>query len=521
MRMRAFIIFIVGLIAFCNNVVAQLTEQQQIQKLNYAYQYIRNNYVEDVSLEPLVEEAIRATLAELDPHSVYLTKEEMERARNRLSGEFAGIGIKYMMHRDTLVVRSVMDNSPAQRADILPNDRIVAVDNTSIIALDTDSIATLLKGEPNSKVKLKIARRNSPKIINLSLKRDYIDTSVISAAYRIGDVGYIAISSFSKPTASEFYDAYKNLGDIQAIVIDLRDNGGGSMSAAIDLTSLFLNKGEVMMYSAYRTREEAHVAKRDGALSDIPIVVLINESSASASEIFAGAIQDHDRGVIVGHTSYGKGLVQRIVDLKDGSGFMLTIARYKTPSGRVIQRPYNMGERRAYYEDRARYMHPDSVSHDGAPLFKTLKHGRTIYGGGGITPDVYLNNNDIALSEFVAKSLLNAAVEYSIIDYWDVADQQAILHNYPTLESFNDGYELDAHLTDIFFQTAGYTDCDITEVDRSYISTLLLAAMAEQLYGSNARHYIYGIRLDVMQQQAIDIAANNLVYNGILEDDIK
>jgi carboxyl-terminal processing protease len=255
MRMRSFCILIVSLLTLCGTAMAQLTEQQQIQKLNYVYSYIRNNYVdEDVSLEPLVEEAIRATLAELDPHSNYLTKEEMAEARNRLSGELVGIGIRYVIHNDTLVVRSVMDNSPASRVDIRPNDRIITVDNQSIVATDTKSAQALLKGEPNSNVRLQVVRRNNQKIIDIKLKREQIDTSPISAAYRVGNVGYIAISTFTKSVDKEFYAAYKELGDISALVVDLRDNGGGSLNGAIDLTSLFLEKGDIIDSQTINTR---------------------------------------------------------------------------------------------------------------------------------------------------------------------------------------------------------------------------------------------------------------------------
>ena len=230
------LIVLLSLIITTASVSAQLTEQQQIQKLNYVYSYIRNNYVDkELSLEPLVEEAIRATLAELDPHSNYLSKEEMEQLRGRIRGEQAGIGIRYLVHNDTVVVRSIIENSPAQHADIRPNDRIIAVDNRSIVAINTDSIASLLKGALNSNVKLEIVRRNTSETINIKLKRDDINLNTISASYRIGDVGYFAISSFSKATFLDFYEAYTKLGDIGSIVIDLRDNGGGSLGGVIDL----------------------------------------------------------------------------------------------------------------------------------------------------------------------------------------------------------------------------------------------------------------------------------------------
>lgn len=519
--MRAFVILVANLLLFCGSVTAQLTEQQQIQKLNYVYSYIRNNYVEDVSLEPLVEEAIRATLKELDPHSNYLTKEEMKQARNRLRGKQVGIGIKYFVHNDTVVIRSVMDNSPALRADIRPNDRIIAVDNRSIVSLNIDSIATILKGDQNSKVRLQVLRRNSPDIIDIKLRRDDIATSTISSAYRVGDVGYISVSSFSKRVDKDLYAAYEELGDIGSLIIDLRDNGGGALNGAINLTSLFLEKGDIIVSTEGKTNNTTYHKQNEGVTITLPVVVLINENSASASEIFAGAIQDHDRGVVVGHTSFGKGLIQRMIDLKDGSGFTLTIAHYKTPSGRIIQRPYDRGEREAYYTNRDRFMHPDSIAHDGVPTFKTLKYGRTIYGGGGIIPDVYISNDGVRISQIVAKSVTNAAFEHAVIDFWDMVSPEAILKEHPTVDNFSDGYNIDDYLKDIYYRTAGCDKDKLTEIDQEFINTMLLASMAEQLYASSARHYIYGLRFDQTLRRAIEIASDIATYSAILEGGVK
>ena len=300
------------LLFICYNATAQLTEQQQIQKLNLVYQQIRNNYVDDVSLEPLVEEAIRVTLRELDPHSQYLTKEDMTLTTERLR-------------------------------------------------------------EPDA----------------------------ITSTLRNGDIGYIAISRFSKTLVAEFLKVYYSLGDIKTLVVDLRDNAGGAITSAIDFTALFLHKDDVIVSTEGRNTSAVYDTKHDGKLCDIPIVVLINENSASASEIFAGAIQDHDRGVIVGRTSYGKGLVQRLINLRDGSGMTITIARYKTPSGRLIQRPYEMGKGEDYQRDSMRYQHPDSIKRDDTPIFKTLKRGRNVYGGGGITPDIYIVQDSVVLTQKV------------------------------------------------------------------------------------------------------------------------
>lgn len=515
--MKRFVILIVSLVALCVSASAQLNDQQQIQKLNYVYQQIRNNYVDDVPLEPLVEEAIIATIKELDPHSSYLSKEEMSALQSRLSGEFAGIGIRYIMHNDTLVVRTTLDNSPARRAKILPNDRIITIDNRDVIGITTDSIATLLRGNPNSKVNLGIVRRSEDKPLNITLQRDNIESSAISATFRIGNVGYISVSAFSKPVASEFYSAYKTLGDIKSLVVDLRDNAGGAITSAIDLTGLFLRKGDVIVSTEGRSNTVVHDKKKDGPLLDIPLVVLINENSASASEIFAGAIQDHDRGVVVGHTSFGKGLVQRVLDLKDGTGICLTTARYKTPSGRVIQRPYTMGEGEEYMQDRVRYMHPDSIPHDDTLLFRTLKRGRRVYGGGGIAPDIYIDIDSIVLSSELLNAYNEAKFEHAAIDILDKISPESIAKQHPTYEAFNDDFKLDNELIKVFYANTGLEAETLSGIDKKFIEAMLMATIAEPIYGGYARHYIYGTCFDPMMRQAITIASDEeLMHNTLL-----
>ena len=313
--MKRLLLSLLVLVLCGTSLSAQQTKRQLIKKLNSVYELLDEYYVEDVPLEPLVEEAIRTTLHSLDPHSRYYTKEEMEALKRHLKGED-------------------IERYPIR-------------------------------------------------------------------AYRVDSVGYIKISTFTKPIASEFYTAYQELGDVKSLVIDLRDNGGGYVTGAIDLTSLFLAKGDVIMTRVSKQRERVFKSNHDGILKDIPLVVIINENTASASEIFAGAMQDHDRVIIIGRTSYGKGLIQKFVENKDGSGIVITTAYDKTPSGRPIQRPYIKGEGEAYRSDSTRYMHPDSIARDTSLRFKTLKLGREVYACGGITPDIYIATDDVdTLNEF-------------------------------------------------------------------------------------------------------------------------
>lgn len=509
--MKRFVISIIGLVVFCSSATAQLTDKQQIAKLNSVYEHIRDNYVDDVSLEPLVQEAIIATFKELDPHSKYLTKEEMESAKARLRGKFAGIGINYIMHNDTLVVRNTMDDSPARSSEILPNDRITAINSQSIIGLTTDSLTTLLKGEAGTSLKLRVERRGFVDPLEIDLRRNLINQSAIGAAFRFGDVGYIAIESFTRPLTANFYSAYNNLGDIKSLVIDLRDNGGGLISAAIDLTSLFLNKGDVIVSTEGRGESNTYTKRRDTKPIDIPLVVLINENSASASEIFAGAIQDHDRGTVVGHTSFGKGLVQRVIKLKDGSGIYLTIARYKTPSGRIIQRPYTMGMGEAYTSDSLRFIHPDSIPHNDRPVYKTLKLGREVYGGGGITPDEYINLSDRQISKSVLKVVEDGVIDRMAIDFIDRISFTTLLDSYPTMEHFHEQYCIDKQLLEKICCMGELSAEKLSKQDTDYLSTMFKSALAMRLYGDWGRRYIYVSEFDTMAQWAIAIANNKIM----------
>ena len=502
--MKHLIVTILSLVTFVGGASAQLTEQQQIQKLNLVYQHLRNHYVDDVSLEPLVDEAIKATLKELDPHSQYLTREKMEQFRARLQGEFAGVGIRYIMHNDTLVVRSVIPNSPASRAGIIPNDRIVSVDSSNMVGIDIESAQKLLQGAADSKLSIEIVRRSEHKPLNVNIKRDYIESKGVSTSYRIGDIGYIAISTFTKPLCSEVYSAYKALGDVKSLVIDLRDNGGGALTSGIDLSSMFLAKGDLIASTEGNIGGDTYYKKQDRVTITTPLVVIINEGSASASEIFVGAIQDHDRGVVVGRTSFGKALVQRIYDLKDGSGLILTIARAKTPSGRTIQRPYEMGKGDEYRENKVRYMHPDSIPHDSDLIYRTLRNSRKVYGGGGITPDIYIAPDSISLSQAVILAHNSAMFEHALVDYMDTTDIDILQKQYISVEDFSTDYMLDTKLLNIFHGYIG--EVELTDVDKAFISCTLRSLVAEYLYGSDARNYIYGIDFDYTLQQAFTIA---------------
>ncbi len=395
MRRRVLILlcalFTVG---FASAQTAMHERLMAIAKMNRFQMQLYNSYVDPIDPDSLTTVAIRAMLSQLDPHSNYLTPKEMAAAQERLHGSFGGVGIRYTMLRDTATVTQVLPASPARKSGLRPGDRIVRVDGRDVVGLALDSIRPLLGGETGTTVRVDVVRRKLTEPLRVALVRDRIELPTVEAAYRpAAGIGYVKISSFGDRTARELAEALVAIGKTDALVLDLQGNGGGLLRAAIDVVSQLLpHQSLVVSVEGANYTTQNYNTRTHGPVRKEPIVVLIDESSASASEIVAGALQDHDRAVVVGRPSFGKGLVQRQIYLPDSSAVWLTVARYHTPSGRVIQRPYHPGDRKAYYDayaDRLRTA-ADSTAIDTAdrPRYRTLKSGRTVYGGGGITPDI-------------------------------------------------------------------------------------------------------------------------------------
>ena len=323
---------------------AQQHNQQQLEKLNQAFHYTNNNYVDNIDLEPLVAEAIDAALKELDPHSSYMTRDEFMAMSQGIQGEFSGIGINFITLRDTIIVTRTLEDSPSERAGLKKNDRILSVNNTPLVGIKRSEAVEALRGKKGSTATLSILRNGE--IITKDVIRDDIPTNAIDIAFMLeGDIAYIHVDSFlSKSTTEEFCNAISRLNTKpNGIIIDLRGNVGGLLPSAIQFAELFLTRGDLIVTVEGRKNTTTYQASKSGKYADMPIAVLIDEETASASEIVAGTLQDHDRATIIGRRSFGKGLVQRLIKFKDESGMKITIARYKTPSGRVIQRPYTNG----------------------------------------------------------------------------------------------------------------------------------------------------------------------------------
>ena len=365
------------------------------RKLNLILQEVQKNYVDTIDMAVMTDAAVEAALAKLDPHSVYLPPVELTESETELAGNFEGIGIQFNVPNDTAIVLSVIPGGPSEKAGLSQGDRIVRVDERNIAGNKTpqDSMVTLMKGPSGSKVKITVNRNGT--IIPFEITRDKIPVNCIDAAFMIDDsVGYIKLSKFTRTTIREFDEASDKLLDqgMTRLIFDLRDNTGGYFDQALMLSNQFLQRGDMIVYmeGMHRPRQDFDADGR-GSLKDIELSVLINEGSASSSEIFAGAIQDNDRGVIVGRRSFGKGLVQEPINFTDGSGVRLTVARFHTPSGRCIQKPYDKDYEYDIYE---RYAHGEMVSADSmkvdtTSVYYTVK-GRRVYGGGGIVPDVFV-----------------------------------------------------------------------------------------------------------------------------------
>ena len=365
------------------------------RKLNLILQEVGSNYVDTIDMEAMTDAAVAAALAELDPHSVYLPPVELTKSVTELSGNFEGIGITFNVPNDTAVVINPVQGGPSEKAGLLQGDRIVRVDGKDIagVKMPQDSMIRIMKGPKGSKVKITVNRDGQ--LIPFEIVRDMIPVHCIDAAFMVDDTtGYIKLSKFTRTTYKEFSQAADKLLQMgmTRLLFDLRDNTGGYFDQAWKLANEFLEKGDEVVYMEGRHRaRQNYDADGRGRLKDIQLSVLINESSASSSEIFAGAVQDNDRGVIVGRRSFGKGLVQEPINFTDGSGIRLTVSRFYTPSGRCIQKPYDKDYEYDIYE---RYAHgemtsADSMKIDTTALFYTVK-GRRVYGGGGIIPDVFV-----------------------------------------------------------------------------------------------------------------------------------
>jgi carboxyl-terminal processing protease len=419
-------------------------------RISEALGYIDYYYVDDVDAQQLANEAIIAMLEKLDPHSVYIPKEEVEDANQQINGSFVGIGVRFQIMKDTLMVVNPIPGGPSEKLGIRAGDLIIAIDGENVagVGIKNNDVRNKLMGELGSKVMVTIKRKNENALVEYTIKRDKIPVNSVVASYMIDErIGYIKLTSFSKTTVEEVKKSIKDLKDkgMQDLIFDLQGNGGGLLYAAKVVADEFLDKNKLIVYSEGRRQpRQEYLADEKGLFEKGRLVILIDESSASASEILSGAIQDWDRGLIVGRRSFGKGLVQRPIDLSDGGQMRLTIARYYTPSGRFIQRPYE--DHDEYEKDRVNrylrgeYMHKDSIKLPDSLLYQTKVTKREVYGGGGIMPDVFVSMDTSGITPYFRTIARKGYMNSFAIAY--VNDNRAQLKStYPNFEAYKTNWE--------------------------------------------------------------------------------
>ena len=420
-------------------------------------------YVDTIDIAQINEAVIITALNQLDPHSSYIPKEDLEAANEQLEGSFSGIGVQFNIQEDTIYIVDVISGGPSERAGLLPGDRITEVNDTLFIGKDVNNekVFKKLRGPKGSNVRLGIVRRGTPETLYFDITREDIPVHSVDIAYMITpNTGFISINSFGANTYSEFLTGLAKLKaqGMQNLIVDLRGNSGGYLDAAVNMINEFLNRGELIVYIEGRTYPRYDVkATGNGSFKNIPLIVLIDEFSGSASEIFAGAMQDNDRGTIIGRRSFGKGLVQQPFNFSDGSQARLTIARYYTPSGRCIQKPYTRGKAEDYETDIwNRYIHGEFFNADSIHLADSIeyhtKNGRIVYGGGGIMPDIFVPRDTSDISTYFTK-LVNKALIYKFALKYTEAHRTE-------LKQYTDWQTLDKYLSslNLFDQLVTYAE---------------------------------------------------------------
>jgi carboxyl-terminal processing protease len=502
------------LLSFCSLSFAQTQDSYggQMQKLLTTYRMLNTYYVEDVDNEELVEEAIIAMLKELDPHSVYITADDVKKMNEPLQGNFDGIGIQFNVLEDTLIVISPIPGGPSEEVGIRAGDRIVKVDTTVIAGVECNrnKMVELLRGEKGTKVKVFIKRRHVKELLSFVITRDKIPIYSLDASYMVTPtIGYIKLNRFAATTYDEFMKAFGELKKkgLKKLILDLQGNGGGYMSPSIKIADELLGNEKRIVYTEGKNSPmRDYKAERGGVFENGELVLLIDRASASASEIVSGAIQDWDRGTIIGRRSFGKGLVQRPLSLPDGALIRLTTARYYTPSGRCIQKPYEDGDRREYNKDlidrynNGELLNADSIHFPDSLRYETLVEGRTVYGGGGIMPDIFVPIDTTDYSQFHKKVVTQGILNSFMLSYID-ENRASLKVDYGNFETFNDNFvvtdDLFQGLVDKAAEDSIVYDAEEFEVSHDFLFSQMKALVARDLFDMSEYYQIMNQRNEI------------------------
>lgn len=483
-------------------------------KLNRLIDYIDYDYVDDINTDSIVDVTVNGILENLDPHSVYIPKSEMESVAENMKGDFVGIGVSFYPYRDSIAVIRAIEGGPSEKAGIKGGDRILIADGDTLYGnkfKDTDLVKKL-KGPLNSKVNLKVYRKGESKLLNISVKRSHIPIKSVDAAYMLTNkLGYIKVNRFAESTYKEFKTALNKLmqSGAKEIALDLRDNPGGFLGIAEEIVDEFLADDKLILFTKNkRGAIEKSFATSKGEFEKGRVYVLINENSASASEIVAGALQDNDRGTIVGRRSYGKGLVQREMDLGDGSAVRLTVSRYYTPTGRSIQRPHKNGNKDYYDEYFERLNSGELLDPNKIPVADSLKYktpkGKIVYGGGGIIPDVFVPIDNSMFNETLTFLQRRGFIGYFV---FETLEKNRKVYSDITRQDFIDVYEVPEKMVYDFQEYLNKrTESKITFVAyHDEVKQYLKATLADQLYGTGAFEEVFNQK-DIMIEEVIALS---------------
>ncbi len=521
---RSFTLTMLLAFLFAGSAFSQSEElRKNIQKLASVIQIIDYTYVDSVDMEDLVEKTIVKTLRDLDPHSVYISGKALERETERLQGSFEGIGITFQIFQDTILVISPIPGGPSEKLGILSGDKIVKIDGENACGKDINNqfVFDHLRGEKGSKVEVTIFRNNKD-LIDYTITRDKIPINSIDATFIIDDeIGYIKLNRFSKTSLDEFEESVRTLKSkgMKKLILDLRGNSGGLLDAAVDLSDEFLPSGRLLVYTegVKSPRYESHATSL-GNFEKGDLIIMIDEGSASASEIVSGAVQDWDRGIILGRRSFGKGLVQRPFPLNDGSVIRITTARYYTPTGRSIQRPYNGGIENYYKDFAKRWKNGEMIHADSIKFPDSLKYytpgNRIVYGGGGIMPDFFVPWDSTWISDYYIDLRKKGILNQFTITYVD-DNRKSLLKDYPTIKEYIANFHVDDDFMQAFIELAEDEGIEFDnegyEASKDVLKSQVKSWIARNLWDINASYQSFA-ESDEALQEAVKILQDGSMF---------
>jgi len=508
---------------------AQESVQQNQLKFGRLLRLVDSYYVDSANIDKLTEKAIVHLLSELDPHSVYMSKDEVDKMNEPLVGNFEGIGISFNIFKDTLLVTTTIAGGPSEKVGLRAGDRIVEVDGKIIAGkgIKNSDVFDMLRGNKGTTVNLKVLRKNTLGLLDFSIIRDKIPIYSLDASYMINEsTGLIKLNKFSATTTEEFISAMKDLKkqNIKNLILDLRGNGGGYLKSAIEISEQFLNNNDLVVYtSGLNESKREYRATASGEFKKGNLVVLIDENSASASEIVAGAVQDWDRGIIIGRRSFGKGLVQKPYYLTDGSMVRLTTANYYTPSGRCIQKPYEEGLTEYRKETENRYsngemFNADSIVFSDTLKYKTLLNGRTVHGGGGVMPDIFVPMDTSIYFRYINKLQRNNIIYNYTLEYID-KNREVLKSNYPDFKKFETKFEVSEEIISEIVENGVKDGIEKDEESLAFtkndIKKQVKALLARDLYSRDDFYKVF-YKDDESVLEALKVLKNQKDYNKLL-----